>query len=234
MRPLVIPSIDISRGRIASIRQHSVTGFEGRFKDPIAAAIFWVQRGARRLHVIDIDGSAVGRPVNADTVGAIARVAKVTIQAGGGVRSPADAELLKRAGADLVIYRPRPFSKGNLEAFKEIEGMVLGLDLEGDVPDIGELSGWLASSLSDLGAKSLFVCDVAVEGTSNGPRFRVLDLLLSSLDGVRPGILRDFEAIYAGGTSSKADVERLSSIGFSAVVIGSALYRGLIDLGEVV
>jgi len=231
-RPLIIPSIDISQGRVASIRQHKAVCLEGRFKDPVEAAVFWAQKGARRLHLIDIDGSKSGSPVNIGVVEAIARAVPLEIQAGGGVRSPRDAELLKRAGADLVIFRPRPFGGEGIEAFRTIQGIILGFDLMDELPADEALS-WLISCLSATGAKSILICDVAVEGTSRGPRLQMLDKLLSHLNASMPNFLRGFETIYAGGISTKADVERLSSIGFSALVLGTALYRGLIDLSEV-
>jgi len=74
---------------------------------------------------------------------------------------------------------------------------------------------------------------VAVEGTSKGPRLTILDALLSHLKALRPDLLGNIETIYAGGISTKVDIERLSSIGFSALVLGAALHRGLIDLSEV-
>jgi len=231
-RPLIIPSIDISQGRVASIRQHKTVCFEGRFKDPVEAAVFWAQRGARRIHLIDIDGSGSGHPVNVDVVRAIAGAVSVEIQAGGGVRSPRDAELLKRAGADLVIFRPRPFGREDVEAFRAIRGIILGFDLTDDLPAAKALA-WLNSCLSATGARALLICDVAVEGTSRGPRHTILEMLLSNLDASMPNILRDLETIYAGGISTKVDIERLSSIGFSSLVLGTALYRGLIDLSEV-
>lgn len=231
-RPLIIPSIDISQGRVASIRQHKTVGFDGRFKDPVEAAVFWTQRGARRIHLIDIDGSKSGCPVNIDIVEAIARAVPVVIQAGGGIRSPKDAELLKGAGADLVIFRPRPFGGEDVESFRTIQGIILGFDLMDD-PPADEVLDWLISCLSATGARSLLICDVAVEGTSKGPRLTILNTLLSHLNASRPDLLRNLETIYAGGISTKVDVEMLSSIGFSALVLGAALYRGLVDLSEV-
>lgn len=231
-QPLIIPSIDISQGRVASIRQHKTVSFEGRFEDPVEAAVFWAQRGARRIHLIDIDGSGSGHPVNIDVVRAIARAVSVEIQAGGGVRSPQDAELLKGAGADLVIYRPRPFGREDVEAFRTIQGIILGFDLTDDQP-ADKAIAWLISCLSATRARSLLICDVSVEGTSRGPRLSILEMLLSNLNASMPNITRNLETIYAGGISTKVDVERLSSIGFSSLVLGTALYRGLIDLSEV-
>jgi len=230
--PLIIPSIDICQGRVASIRQHKTVGFDGRFKDPVEAALFWTQRGARRIHLIDIDGSNSGRPVNIGVVEAIARAVPVVIQAGGGVRSPEDAESLKGAGADLVIFRPRPFGGGDIGSFRKIQGLILGFDL-GDERPTGEALDWLTSCLSATGARSLLICDVAVEGTSKGPRPTILAPLLSRLNASCPDLVRDLEMIYAGGISTRADVEMLSSIGFSALVLGAALYGGRVDLSEV-
>jgi len=231
-RPLIIPSIDISQGRVASIRQHKIVGFDSRFKDPVEAAIFWAQRGARRIHLIDIDGSKSGCPVNIDVVEAIARAVPVEIQAGGGVRSPRDAELLKGAGADLVIFRPRPFGREDVESFRKIQGIILGFDLTDELPAEQALA-WLVTCLTATRARSLLICDVAVEGTSKGPRLTILNALLSSLNALRPDLLRSLETIYAGGISTKTDIERLSSIGFSALVLGAALYRGLVEMSEV-
>lgn len=229
---LIIPSIDISCGRIASIRQHEIVGFDNRFKDPVEAAVFWVRRGAKRIHLIDIDGSKAGYPVNVGVVEAISHAVQVAIQAGGGVRTPRDAELLRRAGADLVIFRPKPFSIENLESFRAVQGIILGFDLTDELQAKDALN-WLPPSLSATAAKSILICDVTVEGTSKGPRIPMLRSLLSNLKASRPDLLREIETIYAGGISTKMEVEELSSIGFSAVVVGAALYRGTMDLSEV-
>jgi len=228
---LVIPSIDISMGKVVRIKQHRVIGFENRLEDPVKAASFWADRGANRLHIIDIDGSKAGHPVNVDTVQKISKTVTSAIQVGGGVRNPKDALLLKSAGADFVIYRPRVSDKKNLESFKGIEGIILGLDIV-RWPSLNQLSSNLLSALSATGAKSFLLCDVSVEGTSRGPRFDLLESLLKSLDA-KGEIFKGVERIYAGGVSSMKDIEGLSSIGFSAAVVGAALYQGSLELGDV-
>jgi phosphoribosylformimino-5-aminoimidazole carboxamide ribotide isomerase len=231
-RQLIIPSIDISGGRIASIRQHEIVGFDTRFKDPVEAALFWAGRGARRIHLIDLDGSKAGHPVNIGVVEAISRAVPVLIQAGGGVRNPMDVELLKRAGADLVIFRPRACEGEDLESFRSVHGIILAFDLTAGLQP-GEVMNLLPSCISTTGAKSILICDVTVEGTAGGPRISLLGPLLRDLGASWPDLFGGLEMIYAGGISTKQDLEALSSIGFSAVVVGAALYRGSLDLSEV-
>ncbi|MBO3803996.1 MAG: hypothetical protein JTT11_09050, partial [Candidatus Brockarchaeota archaeon] len=196
---LVIPSIDVSMGKVVRVRQHRVTGFEERLGDPVEAASFWAERGAERLHVIDIDGSKAGHPVNVDTVRRIAEAVDSALQVGGGVRNRNDAEVLKGAGADFVIFRPRELERKVLEPFKNLEGIILGLDI-GCEASIGRLSSFLRPAFSATGARSFLACDVCVEGTSSGPRFGLLESLLKSLDAT--GQLGGVERIYAGGVSS--------------------------------
>ncbi|MGQ9514413.1 MAG: 1-(5-phosphoribosyl)-5-[(5-phosphoribosylamino)methylideneamino]imidazole-4-carboxamide isomerase [Thermoproteota archaeon] len=229
---LLIPSIDISEGRVVQIRQHKVVGLDDRFRDPVKAAIFWAENGAKRIHIIDIDGSKVGHPVNVDIVRKISKAIPLTIQVGGGVRNSDDAALLKSAGADLIIFRPRWLKNEDLSSFKDIEGMILGIDLEFE-PSLSQISSRILSSLSETGARSFLLCDISVEGTAMGPRFDLLKSLLRSITAERK-ISGEIERIYAGGISSKDDLERLSSIGFSAAVVGTALYRGLIEIDEVI
>ena len=100
----VIPAIDIRGGRCARLFKGDYAQETVFDNDPVDAALRWVDTGARRLHVIDLDGAKDGMRVNADTVRRIVSAVDVPVQMGGGIRSVDDADAVMQMGVELSIF----------------------------------------------------------------------------------------------------------------------------------
>ena len=100
----VIPAIDIRVGRCARLFKGDYAQETVFDNDPVDAALRWVDMGAQRLHVIDLDGAKDGQRINAETVARVARSVDVPIQMGGGIRSVDDADAVLQIGVNMVIF----------------------------------------------------------------------------------------------------------------------------------
>ncbi len=231
---IIIPAIDLRGGRCVRLTQGRYDEETVYADDPAAVAREWVRQGAQRIHVVDLDGAREGRPVNLGAVRAVcAAAAPVPVQAGGGIRSPADLEAVFAAGARWAILGTRAIQDEAFlrEALQRYPGRVL---VSLDVRD-GRLAvaGWLetagpaleeaAARLAVLGARQVVVTDVSRDGT---------------LGGVNAGLVaavaaRGLEVIAAGGVSSVEDVARLKALaprGVAGAIVGKALYAGRLTL----
>ena len=230
----VFPAIDLRGGR--SVRL--VQGDFGRSKeydaDPVERAREWERRGAQALHVVDLDGAVEGRPVQLDLVAEIARSASVPVQVGGGVRTLEDLRAVVDAGASRVVIGTAAVENRDLR-LRAVEKMGADLVVAVDARDgVVATHGWLASSgvgvldlaaeLASDGVASVLYTDVARDGTSSGAALEQT----AAVAGFVP-------TIASGGVRGAADVAALSMIdGVEGVVVGRALYEGLVTLEELI
>ena len=194
--------------------------------DPVERAIEWERRGARALHVVDLDGAREGRPAQLGLVGEIARSVGVPVQAGGGVRTLWDLREVRSAGARRVVIGTAAVENLELRRSSVVE---LGADLivAVDARDgIVATHGWRSSS-------GVGVLELARELAADG----VETVLFTdvSRDGMESGVALDATAaiasivptIASGGVRGAQDVVALSKIeGVVGVVVGTALYEG--------
>uniref|UniRef100_A0A7J3ZLI9 1-(5-phosphoribosyl)-5-[(5-phosphoribosylamino)methylideneamino] imidazole-4-carboxamide isomerase n=1 Tax=Fervidicoccus fontis TaxID=683846 RepID=A0A7J3ZLI9_9CREN len=235
---LVIPSIDISQGRVVKL-VHGVKGTGIVLKQsPVEVAREWAARGARRIHVVDIDGAMLGRPVNHHVIKDIASNVKVPLQAGGGIRSVADCLNLACSGVQWIILGTKAVTSIDfLERVVSALGssrIIVAIDSKrGRVA----VNGWrstldidpcrVARSLDDLGLDLhalLYTC-VDVEGTLSGVCIKSVERLTTTTS---------IPLIYAGGVSSIEDIRLLKKLGVYGVVLGMALYTGRLRLEEAI
>src|SRR5947209_5062474 len=99
----IIPAIDLKGGKCVRLRQGEFTQVETYTEDPVKYAQRWEQEGAKRLHVVDLDGARVGMPQNMEAVRSIIRRVAIPVQLGGGIRSAEIIERMLRIGVDRVI-----------------------------------------------------------------------------------------------------------------------------------
>ena len=232
---LLIPAIDLKGGKCVRLRQghmDDVTVFDD---DPVAVARRWVEQGATRVHVVDLDGAVAGRPVNAKVIAAItAAVQGVDVQVGGGIRDEDTIEAYLDAGVRYVILGTQAVNVPHFvgDACTEYPGhIIVGLDArDGKVA----IDGW--SKLSQHG-----VIDMAQHFERDG----VEAIIYTDIgrDGMMKGVNVDgvvelaravtVPVIASGGVTDLADIEALCAVageGVSGVVIGRALYEGSLDL----
>lgn len=232
----VIPAIDIRGGRCVRLEQGDFareTVFAG---DPAEAARRWQEAGARRLHVVDLDGAREGRPVNEAQVRRILAAVSIPVQLGGGIRDIAAVHRFLEAGVDRVVLgtaavKDQTALLNALALFRE--RIVVGVDArEGVVVTEGwrESSGLPAAELvrrlGDMGVSRIVYTDTLRDGTLTEPNFAALEEVL----GAASGLPSPLAVIYSGGVSSLEHLRRLAEMGVEGAIVGKALYTGALDL----
>jgi phosphoribosylformimino-5-aminoimidazole carboxamide ribotide isomerase len=227
----VIPAVDVLEGRAVRLREgvREQIAIEGG--DPAQLAARFAGEGARRLHLVDLDGAFAGRP----SAGLLARIASVAvhvpIQIGGGYRSLADVETALASGADRVMIGTAALSPTFLSTAADRFGdhLVVAVDArDGRVA----VEGWtraadvsareLADRCAAAGIRRLLVTGTRRDGTLAGPDLELLaDVLPFGL-----------ATLAAGGTASLDDLDALRALGCEGAVVGSALWRGAFTLAE--
>ena len=232
----VIPAIDIRGGKCVRLYQGDYDRETVYSDDPGETASHWVEQGATRLHVIDLDGAREGRAINHEVASAIASNIHVPVQLGGGMRDVATATSAIIGGVERII--------AGTEAIKDpgfarklcddlgSDRVVVSVDARDGVV---MLQGWTATSglaasevvksVESAGITRLIYTDIAVDGTLTGPNFRAIAELVESTP---------LKVIIAGGVSSLAHLSELERLGVEAAIVGLAVYTGDIDLPEAI
>jgi len=238
----IIPAIDLLGGRCVRLYQGDfgrVTGYES---GPLEIAASYQAAGARRLHLVDLDGARTGQPGNLDLLRSLAAGSGMKVQVGGGIRELATAQMLLAAGADRVVLgsiaiNEPPTAIGWLNALGS-ERVVLAFDVRLQDDAAGPVAvthGWRESSGRRLwelfevflaaGARHFLCTDVGRDGTLAGPNTALYAECLRRYPQAR--------IIASGGLSSAADLPALAATGVAAVVTGKALLEGRISLEEI-
>jgi phosphoribosylformimino-5-aminoimidazole carboxamide ribotide isomerase len=232
----IIPAIDIRDGRCVRLEQGDYKRETVFDDDPFAVARRWQEAGAKRLHVVDLDGAREGRPRNEDAVRTILESVSVPVQVGGGIRDIAAVQQYLDAGADRVIMgttavKDQTTLMNAIVLFRE--RIVVGVDARGGAV---ATEGWLEVStipatdlvkqLSEMGITRIIYTDIARDGLLAGPNFDAVLDLLEFISGLPSPV----KVIVAGGVSSMDDLRRLSAMGVEGAIVGKALYTGDIDL----
>lgn len=232
---LLIPAIDLKDGACVQLRQGAAASATVYSDDPPAMARRWAAAGARRLHVVDLDGAFCGEPVHAGAVRNIVRaVPGVSVQVGGGIRSLDAAGAYLQAGASQVIVGTRAIEEPGFlhelaTAFPRCA--LLGLDArEGRLATRGwksEADVDAAAFVATLGTLPLFAIvytDVARDGMLSGVNVAATERLAAAAPA---------PVIASGGVRSLGDLEALRALGLGASLLGaisgSALYEGTLD-----
>ena len=220
----VIPAIDLRNGRCVQLTQGDYNRESIFSDDPIAVAERWVDSGARRIHVVDLDGARDGVRANADVVERLVRGAGVPLQVGGGIRTAGDAAGLIDIGVDRVI-----FGTAAVEAPEEVESAVATLGAEHVGVGLDARDGLSALDLvRDMAARGVIRylhTDIGRDGTLTGPN---LDAIEDILSNVRISL------VAAGGFAQLSHLAQVAEIGVEAAVIGTAIYTGAIDFEDAV
>ena len=220
----VYPAIDLMDGRAVRLyrgRRESVKVYG----DPVRIAERFAEL-VPKIHVVDLDGAFTGSPQNLGVVEKIINESGLRVQIGGGFRSYEAVARAYDAGVENVIIGTKAFDEAFLRRVAgDFEGITVSLDsMAGRV----SVRGWLESGMDVKGAYELlrdYVDRFVYTSVERDGTLRGIDEIERFWGGE--------EFIYAGGVSSVRDVLRLEEAGFSGVVIGKALYEGVLSLGEV-
>ncbi|HME97795.1 MAG TPA: 1-(5-phosphoribosyl)-5-[(5-phosphoribosylamino)methylideneamino]imidazole-4-carboxamide isomerase [Methylomirabilota bacterium] len=232
----IVPAVDLKAGRCVRLMQGRADAETVFSDDPVAMARRWEASGARRLHVVDLDGAFAGGPAQTDLVRAMIRAVSIPVEVGGGLRELAHVEALLEAGARWAIVGTRAaLDPGFLGEVCERFGerLMIGIDAsEGRVA----VDGWtrvldldamaLARDAAAAGAAGIIYTDIARDGTQGGPN-------LWSTEAVARAA--GIPVLASGGVGSLDDIRRLATVpGLAGVIVGRALYSGAVDLAAAV
>ena len=231
----VIPVIDLRGGRCVRLYQGDFAKETVFSNDPVGVARRWEAAGAPRIHVVDLDGAASGRPVSTSIVEAIAAAVSIPIQAGGGLRTIEAIELLLARGVQRVVLGTSAAEDPSLvgEAAQRFgEAIVVGVDArDGLVATHGWVKAQAISAvdlikrMEALDVRRFVYTDIARDGALTGPPVEsIVDLLKSTGAAI----------IASGGVSSLADLEQLAGLGIEGAIVGRAVYTGDVDLRRAV
>jgi phosphoribosylformimino-5-aminoimidazole carboxamide ribotide isomerase len=214
----VIPAVDVLGEEAVRLRRGDYDDVVERAQSPVTLARRWAEAGARRVHLVDLDGSRSGEVRPALVAEVAAAVAPVPLQASGGIRSLADARALLGAGADRVVVGTAAWPDPS--PWLELgEALVVALDVrDGTV----RAAGWteeaglaFGEALERAEGARVLVTAIDRDGTLAGP-----DVGL-----VRRAAAAGLRVLAAGGIRSPEDVEALAAAGAEAAIVGRALLR---------
>ena len=236
---LLIPAIDLKDGHCVRLQQGDMDRSTTFGEDPAAMAMRWVEAGARRLHLVDLNGAFAGKPQNFAAIKAILKAVSdvdgvpIPVQIGGGIRDLDTIERYIDAGIRYVIIgtaavRNPGFLQDACSAFGG--HIIVGLDAkDGKVATDGwsKLTGHevtdLAKKYEDYGVESIIYTDIGRDGMLSGVNIEAT---------VRLARASSISVIASGGLSNMADIEKLCAVegeGIEGVICGRAIYSGDLD-----
>lgn len=231
---LIIPAVDIRAGSCVRLTQGDPKRETVYHSDPIEMAKLWVERGATRIHVIDLDGAFSGQPHHLEMVGKMKKEIQCEIQFGGGLR---EKEVVKKAldmGIDKLILGTAALE--NVDWVKSAldwhaERFMVAIDaednhvtVEGWKEDIDFTIEEALKKMESIGFKETIFTDINRDGTLQGP----------NIEKIRKVVAQTRMGVYAsGGIATLQDVIQLKTVqGIKGIVIGKAIYAGKISLQE--
>ena len=234
---LLIPAIDLKDGRCVRLRQGRMDDETIFSDDPVDVAGRWVEAGARRLHLVDLNGAFAGEPVNGDVIQAIARrYPDLPIQVGGGIRDEATIQAYLDVGVSYVIIGTQAVKQPEFvaRACKAFPGHVMvGLDAkDGKVA----INGWaeitefnvidMAKQFEQDGVEAIVYTDIGRDGMLTGPNVEATQALAEAID---------IPVVASGGITNIDDIRALcevASSGINSAITGRAIYEGTLDFAE--
>jgi len=235
---LIIPAIDLKEGKCVRLKQGLMDQSTIFSEHPAETAKKWFELGARRLHLVDLDGAFSGKPMNLNAIKEIISEIgqKIPIQLGGGIRSLDTIEKFLDSGLDSVIIGTAAITQPGFlhEACYAFPGQIMvGLDAkDGDVA----INGWakltghnvidLAQKFEEYGVESIIYTDIGREGMLSGVNIEATIKLTEAVS---------VPVVASGGVTNLKDIEALcevSNIGIRGVITGRAIYEGTLNFEE--
>jgi len=231
---LLIPAIDIKNGKCVRLRQGRMEDETIYSNDPLGTAEHWIKAGARRLHIVDLDGALEGKPGNADIIHNIAEShPDITLQVGGGIRNEDTIQTYLDVGVNYVIIGTRAITTPHFVADVCLEfpgHIIVGLDAKD-----GKLAteGWsklsqhdaadMARRFEEDGVNSIIFTDIRRDGMLNSINIKATVALCRNIT---------IPVIAAGGLTNMEDIKALCAAadeGIEGAITGKAIYEGSLD-----
>ncbi len=232
----IYPAVDILGGRCVRLRKGNLSEKTVYSDKPWEMARHWQELGASFLHVVDLDGTVAGHPVNLGSLERILKEVDIPVQVGGGIRTLEDARRVLEMGAQRVILgtralENRDFLRKAVESFGE--RIVVSLDTRGEALAV---QGWTRDldigleeavmNLLECGVRRVVHTDIERDGTLSGHSGSLPQVLLD----------RGLKVIASGGIAGREDLlalRALSPRGVEGAVVGKALYDGALSLSDI-
>ncbi len=232
----IIPAIDLRGGKCVRLIQGQYDRQITYKDDPAAQAQEFASAGAEWLHVVDLDGAKIGKPVNTESIAKIVASGQLKVEVGGGIRNEQSINELLDMGVERVIIGTKAVT--DFDWFREMAEkyngkLVLGLDAKGSNV---ATQGWTEScgqTLMDFAAKAaelplaaIIYTDIAKDGMMSGPNFERTKELANSVD---------INVVASGGVCTAADIKKLVELGsIAAAIVGRAIYEGTITVEQAI
>lgn len=234
---LLIPAIDLKEGKCVRLRQGRMEDDTVFSEDPVAVAGRWVAVGAKRIHLVDLDGAFAGKPKNAEVIHAIVQAyPHVPVQIGGGIRDEDTIQGYLDAGVEYVIIGTKAVKEPNFVKNMAMEyprHIIVGLDArDGKVA----IDGWSKLSKHDVidmarhfeadGVEAIIYTDISRDGMMQGVNVEATARLARAIT---------IPVIASGGITTIEDIRALGAVadeGIMGAITGRAIYEGTLDFAE--
>lgn len=233
---IIIPAIDIKDGKCVRLTQGDMDKETIYFNSPLKAAKHWVKNGAKMLHIVDLNGAVDGIPKNLHAIHEIADNIDVPIQVGGGIRNIDTIEAYLSFGVKRIILGTSAVSDpkfANDVCKRYKEKVLIGIDARDDMVAIDGWTKGSGVSVADLikkfegsGIAGIIYTDIKKDGMLKGPN-------IENIKKIAKGT--KIPIIASGGVSTAADIAKLKKLeeyGVCGVIIGKALYAGMLSLED--
>ena len=235
---LLIPAIDLQNGQCVRLRQGDLKDSTVFSEDPAAMATQWLDQGARRLHLVDLNGAVAGKPKNEAAIRSIIKAidGEIPVQIGGGIRDLDTIEAYLDSGLSYVIIGTAAVKDPGFlsDACSAFPGhIIVGLDArDGKVAT----DGWskltrhsvldLARKFEDYGCEAIIYTDIGRDGMLSGVN---IEATVALSRHVR------IPVIASGGVTNLDDIRALCEVeheGIEGAILGRSLYEGTLDFAE--
>ena len=234
---LLIPAIDLKEGKCVRLRQGRMEDNTVFSDDPVAVAGKWVEQGAKRIHLVDLDGAFAGKPKNAEIINAIAKAfPNVPVQIGGGIRDEETIQGYLDSGVQYVIIGTKAVTDPDFvsQVATQFSGhIIVGLDAMGDKV---ATDGWakisqytvidLAKKFESDGVEAIIYTDISKDGMMEGVNVESTSALARAIN---------IPVIASGGITNMNDIHALGKVandGIMGAITGRAIYEGTLNFSE--
>lgn len=230
---ILFPAIDIRGGNAVRLIQGDYNQEKVYSDSPAEMAKQWENKGAKFLHVVDLDGAKTGESINQSFIQQIAKETNIPVQVGGGIRSMSIIEKYISSGVDRVIIGTAAIN--NREFLKEAVstyGSKIAVSIDARKGYVAT-DGWtkdseikaldLVKELEAIGVKTIVYTDILKDGMLKGPNFEELQAINEATS---------MDVIASGGVSTEEDIAKLSALNMYGAIIGKALYDGTLQFEE--
>ncbi len=235
---IVIPAVDLKDGRCVRLSQGRMDQESVYSENPVEMAKHWESKGAARLHLVDLNGAAAGRPIHRSLIEEITRAVHIPVEVGGGIRDLETIERYLSSGVEWVILGTAALRNRRLieEACHRFPGkMILSIDARGGKVAI---QGWnevvpleaveLSGQFEGMDLSAIVFTDIERDGMGTGLNWEMTKTLSQATS---------IPVIASGGVSRLEEIEHLRELApgrIIGVIVGRALYTGQIDLEEAI